>query len=135
MSDDDLQHTWHRAACQELEGRVEGRKFLIWVTVEPGQGEGGSAPTAPEDVNPQAWEAVAESVETWLESLNPATVDKDDQPRHDVRIADVRIEVSAAPKKSKRHGTGPLVANPFPGIATFTGSQTAGPAEPFDADN
>lgn len=134
MSDDDLQDRWHRTVCQELERRVKGRKFLVWVNAEPGEGVGGAAAT-PEEVDPEAWEAAAESIEEWLAGLNQATVDQNDAPRHEVRVADVRFELSAAPKKTKRQGTGSLIANPFPGIATFTGSYSAGPAEPFDAEN
>ena len=134
MTDDDLQLKWHRAACQELEARVKDRRFLVWVTVETGQAEGGP-PTPPEQLDAQAWEAVAESVEEWLSTLDQSKVDRDNHPTHEVKIADRRLELSAAPKKSKRHGTGSLIANPFPGIATFTGSYSAGPAEPFDAED
>ena len=133
MSDDDLQDRWHRALCQELERRVKGRKFLVFVNAATGQGEGG-APTTPEEVDPDAWEALAQSTEEWLEGLNQANVDRDDPPKHELRVADVRFELSAAPKKTKRQGTGSLIANPFPGIATFTGSHSAGPADPFDAE-
>ena len=128
---DDMQDRWHRAICKELEGRVKGRLFLVWVKAEPGQ----SAPegaAAPEDVDPGAWEAVAQRAEEWLAGLDQATVDPNDPPRHELRVADVRIELSAVPKKSKRQGAGPLVANPFQGVATFTESHATGPAEPFD---
>jgi hypothetical protein len=134
MSDDDLQHRWHRALCQELEQRVKGRKFLVWVNAQPGQGEGGPA-TTPEEVDPQAWEALGQSTEEWLEGLHQATTDPNDPPKHELRVADVRFELSAAPKKTKRQGTGSLIANPFPGIATFTESYSAGPADPFDAED
>ena len=128
---DDRQEAWHRAACKELERRVKGRKFLLTVQVEPGQGEGGES--TPQEVDPEAWEALAESTEEWLEGLNPATADPDDPPRHELRVADVRIELSAAAKKQKQ-GAGSLVANPFPGIITFEGSHSAGPADPFNPD-
>lgn len=134
MTDDDLQNRWHRALCPQLEQRVKGRKFLVSVNAEPGQGDGGAQAT-PEEVDPAAWEALAQSTEEWLESLDQAHVDKDDPPKHELRIADVRFELSAAPKKTKRQGTGSLIANPFPGIATFTGSHSAGPADPFDAED
>lgn len=133
MSEADLQDRWHRAVCKELEARVKGRRFLVWVNAEPGQGESG-APSTPEEVDAEAWEAVARSTEEWLEGLNQATVDQNDPPRHEVRVADVRIELSAAPKKTKRQGTGSLIANPFLGVATFTGPYSAGPAEPFDSE-
>jgi len=133
MSDEDLQNRWHRALCPELERRVKVRKFLVWVSAEPGQGEGGAA-TAPEDVDADAWEALAKSTEEWLESLNQATVDQNDPPKHELRLADVRFELSATPKKAKQ-GAGSLIGNPFPGIATFTGSHSAGPADPFDAED
>lgn len=133
MSDEDLQRSWHRALCPELERRVKGRKFLVFVKAETGQGESGAA-TTPEEVDPEAWEALAQSTEEWLEGLNQASVDQDDPPKHELRLADVRFELSAAPKKTKRQGTGSLIANPFPGIATFTGSHSAGPADPFDAE-
>ena len=133
MTDDDLHRRWHRAVCNELEGRVKDRRFLVSVAVEAGQGEGG-APATPEEVDPAAWEAVADSTEKWLTSLNQATVDRKDNPTHELRVADVRVELSAAPKKTARHGTGSLIANPFPGIVAFSGPYTAGPAEPFNAD-
>lgn len=134
MSEGDLQERWHRALCQELEQRVKGRRFLVWVEAETGHGEGGPA-TAPEEVDPQAWEAVAQSTEEWLEGLNQAKTDPNDPPRHELRVADVRVELKAAPKKTKRQGTGSLIANPFPGIATFTESYSAGPADPFNAED
>lgn len=133
MSDENLQHQWHRAVCKELEGRVKGRRFLVWVKADPGQGEGAES-TVPEEVDPEGWEALAESTEEWLGGLDQASVDPNERPRHELRLADVRIELSAAPKKTKRQGTGSLVANPFPGIATFTESHSAKPADPFDAD-
>jgi hypothetical protein len=128
---DDRQDAWHRAVCKELEGRVKGRKFLLTVQAEPGQGEGGGS--TPDEVDPDAWEALATSTEEWLEGLNPATTDPDDPPRHELRVADVRIELSAAAKKQKQ-GTGSLIANPFPGIITFEGSHSAAPADPFNPD-
>jgi len=134
MTDDDLRDRWHRALSGELERRVKGRRFLVWVNAEPGQGGGGPA-SAPEEVDPEAWEALAESTEEWLAGLQQATVDPDDPPKHEVRVADVRFELSAAPKKTKRQGTGSLIGNPFPGIATFTGSHSAGPADPFNAED
>lgn len=134
MTDEGLEHRWHRAICKELEGRVEGRRFLVWVEAEPGQGESAAVST-PEEVDPQAWEAVAESTEEWLAGLRQAGIDPDDPPRHEVRVADVRFRLSVAPKKTKKQGTGPLIANPFPGIANFTGPYSAGPADPFNADD
>jgi hypothetical protein len=133
MSDDDPGRAWHRAACKELEGRVKDRRFLVWLKAEPGRGEGAAA-TTPEEVDPQAWEALAQSAQEWLEGLHQASVDPDDRPTRELRVADVRIELSAAPKKTKRQGTGSLIANPFPDIVTFEGSHTAGPADPFNAD-
>ena len=133
MSDEGLEYRWHRALCEELEGRVKGRKFLISVTVQAGQGEGGGG-AAPEEVDPEAWETIAQSTEEWLEGLNQATVDQNDPPTHEVRVADVRFELSAAPKKTQKQGTGSLIANPFPGIATFSGPYSAGPADPFNAE-
>ena len=129
--DDDMQDRWHRAICKELEGRVKGRLFLVWVKAEPGQTEPEGAAT-PEEVDPDAWEAVAQGTEDWLASLDQASADPNDPPKHELRLADVRIELSAVPKKSKRQGAGPLIANPFPGVATFTESYATGPAEPFD---
>lgn len=134
MSDENLEYQWHRALCQELEGRVKGRKFLVTVSAQPGQGDGGGA-ASPEEVDPEAWETLAQSTEEWLEGLSQAGTDPNDLPTHEVRVADVRFELSAAPKKTKRQGTGSLIANPFPGIATFSGPYSAGPADPFDAES
>ena len=131
MTDEDLQDRWHRAICKELEGRVKGRLFLVWVKAEPGQAGPGGAAT-PEEVDPEAWEAVAQGAEEWLAGLDQAAVDPNDRPAHELRVADVRIELAVAPKKTKRQGSGPLIANPFQGVATFTESYAAGPAEPFD---
>lgn len=130
MSDDDLQDQWHRAAYRELEARVKGRKFLVQMSacLEPGNGG------APDAVAPDEWQAMAESTEEWLASLNPATLDKDAPPQHEVTVSSVRFELSATPKKAKQ-GTGSLIANPFPGIVTFTGSHAATPTEPFDAES
>jgi hypothetical protein len=132
MSDDDRRDSWHRAVCKELEGRVKGRKFLVTVQAEPGQGETDGT-TSPEEIDPDAWETLAQSTEEWLEGLNPASTDPDEPPRHELRVADVRIELSAAAKKQKQ-GTGSLIANPFPGIIAFEGSHSAGPADPFNPD-
>ena len=131
MADDDMQDRWHRAICKELEGRVKGRLFLVWVKAEPGQ-SGPEGAGTPEEVDPEAWEAVAAGAEEWLEGLDQASIDPNDPPKHELRVADVRIELTAVPKKSKRQGAGPLIANPFQGVATFTESYATGPAEPFE---
>jgi hypothetical protein len=133
MSDGELQDSWHRATCKELEGRVKGRRFLVTLQAEAGQGETGKA-TTPEQLDPDAWETLAKNTEEWLEGLNPSSIDADDPPRHELRVADVRIELSAVPKKQKQGTSGSLIANPFPGIIAFEGSHSAGPADPFDAD-
>ena len=129
MSDE--QDKWHRAVCNELEGRVKSRTFLVWVNVETGQGEGEPA-TNPEEVDSTAWEALAESAEGWLEGLDQQSVDDDNPPKHEVRVADLSIELTASPKKTKRQGTGSLVGNPYPGVASFTESYATGPADPFE---
>ena len=122
---------WHRAVCNELEGRVKNRAFLVWVNVEPGQTDQGPS-TTPEDVDTTAWVALAESAEGWLEGLDQNAVDDEHPAHHDVRVADLSIELTASPKKTKRQGTGSLVGNPYPGIASFTESHATGPAAPFD---
>ncbi len=121
---DDLHDRWHRAACAELEERVQNRTFWLWVRVE----EGPSADTDPDGLEAETWEAAANEVEEWLGSLDPETIDEDDPPNHVLRPAGVQIELGATPKKPSRRGTDPLIGNLYPGLVYPRGSFTAGPA-------
>ena len=131
---DELADQWHRAVCNELEAQVKNRLFFLWVSVDPQQAGEGSVPT-PEEVEPQEWKAVAESVEGWLESLNPDTVDADDPPKFDARPAETAVELAAIPKKERRRGSDPLILNLHPGLTYFTGSYTARPAPELPDDD
>jgi len=122
---------WHRAVCKELEARVKARTFLVWVKVTPGEGGQGSA-TTPGEVDPTAWETVAESAQGWLEGLDQNAVDHQNPPKDELRLADVVIELTASPKNTKRQGSGLLIGNPYPGVVSFTESYSTGPAPAFD---
>lgn len=127
---DELQDQWHRAVCTELEARVKARTFLVWVKVSPGETDADFAGT-PTEIDASAWDTVSESAEQWLGALRPGKTGADDLPAHELRLAHVVIELTAHPKNTKRHGTGPLIGNPYPGVVSFTGSHSTGPAEPF----
>ena len=122
---------WHRAVCKELEARVKARTFLVWVKVTPGEGGQGST-TTPGEVDPTAWETVAESAQGWLEGLDQNAVDHQNPPKDELRLADVVIELTASPKNTKRQGSGLLIGNPYPGVISFTESYSTGPAPAFD---
>ena len=121
---DDLPAQWHLAACERLEAQVRNRTFFLMVRVDPEQAER----TTPKEVDAGTWESVAESVERWLEGLDPDAIDGDHVPKLEVRPADTLIELSAVPKKRSRRGTDPLIGNPYPGIANFPGFYSSGPA-------
>ncbi|MGI9082415.1 MAG: hypothetical protein ACR2FZ_09060 [Thermoleophilaceae bacterium] len=128
---DEIQDEWHRAVCKELEARVKPRTFLVWVKVTLGEAGQGSA-TTPGEVDPTAWETVAKSAEGWLEGLDQNAVDDQNPPKDELRLADVVIELTASPKNTKRQGAGLLIGNPYPGVVSFTGSYSTGPAAAFD---
>jgi len=126
---DDLQAEWHRATTRELEARVKNRTFFVTIEPEETAGEG---TTDPEEVDSPTWEAVADSVERWLEGLDPKAIDPDAPPSFQVQPGNTPIELSATPKKEKRQGSDPLIVNPFPGVPYFPGSYTTGPPPEFD---
>ncbi len=127
----ETQDQWHRAGCKELEAGVKARTFLVWVKVTPG--EAGQEPaTTPAEVDPTAWETVAESAQEWLEGLDQNAVDEQNPPKDELRLADVVIELTASPKNTKRQGSGLLIGNPYPGVVSFTESHSTGPAPAFD---
>ncbi len=127
---DELSDQWHIAVCRELESQVKNRDFFLWVTAEPAEG---AAP--PEEVEPDDWRAVAEEVAQWLEGIALESVDPNDPPKHESRVATTRIELAATPKKEKRRGTDPLVLNLYPGMTYFTGSHSASPAPELPDDD
>ncbi len=123
---DELAAQWHRAACEQLEARVRSRIFFLLVSVEPAPAERGPA-TAPQEVDAPAWESIAESVEGWLEGLDPDAIDEANVPKLEVQPGDALIELTALPKKKSRRGAEPLIGNPFPGIANFPAFYSSGP--------
>ena len=128
---EDLQYQWHESVSKELEARVKNRMFFLTVAVEPERAGRGPAKT-PKDVDAPTWETTAQSVEQWLEGLDPDAVDQDDPPTHELRPEEVAVQLTAIPKKTNRRGTDPLVLNPYPGVTAFTGSYTTGPPPEFD---
>lgn len=126
---DETQAEWHRAVTRELEARVKNRMFFV--TIEPEE-TGSEGATDLEEVDSPTWEAVAESVERWLEGLDPDAVDPDAPATFEVRPGGNLVALSAAPKKEKRRGTDPLILNPYPGVPFFPGSYSTGPPPVFD---
>lgn len=128
---DDLRAQWHQAACERLEAQVSSRTFFLLVSVEPEQA--GRAPaTTPNEVEPLTWEAIAESVERWLEALDPDAIGEDNVPKLEVRPGDTLVELTAVPKKRSRRGADPLIANPYPGMANFPAFYSSGPPPELD---
>ena len=126
----ELHEDWHLAAAKELEARVKNRDFFVRVAVDPEQAA--KAGAGPGDLDGQAWEEAAQGAERWLEGIDPEAVDLDDLPEYEVRRGETPIVLAAIPKKPKRRGTDPLIVNPYPGVAVFTGSYTTGPPPVFD---
>lgn len=93
---EDLHDQWHLAVSKELEARVKGRIFFVKVSVAEEAAPGAASPT---DVDAATWETVAESVQQWLEGLDPDTVDEDNLPEYVVRPADTSIELAAIPRR------------------------------------
>jgi hypothetical protein len=121
---EDLYDHWHRAACNELEHRVQNRTFWLWVRVEDDP-----PPSAdPQGVDPATWRSLADGVEEWLEGIDPDTVDADNPPSHQIDPGGAPIELNATPKKLGRRGTDPLIGNLYPGMTYPRESYTAGPA-------
>lgn len=125
-----LHDQWHLAVSRELEARVKGRMFFVRVAVATEQTAPGAS--TPADVGDDVWDSLAERVEQWLEGLDPDAVDEDNLPEYEVRPGDTLLELAAIPKKPNRRGTNPLIVNPYPGIAVFTGSYSTGPPPQFD---
>jgi hypothetical protein len=97
----------HRQIVRELEDEVRNPGWWLWLRID-------------ELMTGLSLSSIAEDVEQWLSSMNPDHVGR--VVECEFVESGLVFRLRALPRKAKCRGERPLVGNPFPAIAAWTGS-------------
>ncbi len=106
---------WHEAVRDALNSNCRDPNFFVWINVDP--------ETTDAEVEDVPLDDLARRVDEWLGTLDPDENPADGPRQETFDVSGLAVRVSALAKKASARGrSAPIVGNPVPAFAYWTGN-------------